>query len=146
MSGTGEHLQDVAPPQRPFDVVVLYNVINHLDEAAVVALPRDTTAVARYVGLLRHVRALMRAGGWAIVADAARGNFWDRLGLRSPLARTIEWRKHQEPETWVDLFERASFERHDLRWSPLQPFVRLTANRLVQYLTSSHFVLRLRAR
>jgi SAM-dependent methyltransferase len=142
---TDQYLQQLPIPERPFDVVVLYNVVNHLDEEAVVALHRDRAAAARYVTVLERLRSMVRLGGWVIVADAARDNLWRRLGLRSPLARSIEWEKHQDPSTWIRLFERAGFELADLRWSPLQPFVRLTANRLAQYVTASHFVLRVRA-
>lgn len=143
--GTDLYLHQIPVQKRPFDVVVLFNVINHLDEEAVVALHRDPASYARYVTILRQLRSQMNRGGWVVVADCSRDNFWHRLGLPSPLARSIEWHKHQNPNTWMGVFEQAGFERVDLRWSPLQPFVKLTANWLVQYITSSHFVLRFRA-
>jgi len=140
-----ELLHELPMPKVPFDVVVMYNVINHLDEGAVIVLHRDEDAVQRYVALLQNLRLKMHPDGWLIVADCARDNSWLRLGLRSPFARSIEWEKHQNPQTWIDVFERAGFRYIDLRWSPLQPFPKLTANWFIQYLTCSHFVLRLRA-
>jgi hypothetical protein len=80
-----------------------------------------------------------------IIADCARSNFWSALGLKSPIARTIEWHKHQNPETWIKVFLKAGFHLQDLRWSPLYPFGWLSANPFVQYFAASHFVLRLRA-
>lgn len=142
---SNHYLHELPVQNRPFDVVVMYNVINHLDEKAVVMLHSEAFAYERYVTILQNLRLRMRSGGWAIVADCGRSNFWPRLGLRSPLAPTIEWHKHQNPRTWIDVFKSAGFESFDVRWSPLQPLVRLTANRLAQYLTLSHFVLRFRA-
>lgn len=138
-------LEELPTSDRSFDVVVMYDAINHLDEDAVVNLHRDQGAVRRYVTLLRHLRSRVHEGSWVVVADCGRDNAWRRLGLRSPLAPSIEWHKHQNPHTWVMVFAQAGFRKMDLRWSPLQPFPRLTANWLAQYLTCSHFVLRFQA-
>ena len=141
---TDQYLHQLPLQAQPFDVVVMFNVINHLDEDAVVVLQQDPHAFERYVTLLKNLHLRMRPDGWVVVADCARANFWPRLGLPSPFARSIEWHKHQNPDVWVNVFEQAGFLKSDLRWSPLQPFPRLTANRLVQYFTCSHFVLRFR--
>jgi SAM-dependent methyltransferase len=137
-------LQELPSLGEGFDVIVLYNVINHLDEDSVIALHNDPAAKARYVELLRKLRLHVNPNGWVIVADCGRDNLWPRLGLNSPLARSIEWHKHQNPPTWINVFAQAGFEFFDLRWSPLQPLPLLTGNSWVQYLTCSHFVLRFR--
>jgi cyclopropane fatty-acyl-phospholipid synthase-like methyltransferase len=142
---SNQYLHELPVEERPFDVIVMYNVINHLDEEAVVVLSSEVFAYERYVTLLKDLRLRMRSGGWAVVADCARTNFWLRLGLRSPFAPTIEWHKHQNPRTWIKVFKSAGFKSYDVRWSPLQPLPKLTANWLVQYLTMSNFVLRFRA-
>ena len=77
-----------------------------------------------------------------IVTDCSRYNLWPSLHLRSPFGPTIEWRKHQSPWLWTELFEDAGFVMKDLRWSPSYPLGALTANVLVSFLTLSHFVLR----
>jgi cyclopropane fatty-acyl-phospholipid synthase-like methyltransferase len=138
-------LEDLSPADGPFDVVVLYDVINHLDETATTGLHEGGAAATAFDRILGHLRSLVADGGTVVVADAARNNLWDRLGLRSPLSPAIEWEKHQQPEVWATAFERAGFTRRDIRWSPLYPFGRLSANRLVQYATASHFVLRVTA-
>lgn len=141
------YLHELPVQQRPFDVVVMYDVINHLDERAVTVLDRDSVACESYVLVLQNLRSRMCTDGWVIVADCARDNLWVRLGLPSPLTnRMIEWHKHQNPEIWMNLFKQAGFQYFDLRWSPLYPFSQLSSNRLVQFLTYSHFVLRFRAR
>jgi cyclopropane fatty-acyl-phospholipid synthase-like methyltransferase len=140
-----EFLHELRRPDAPYDVVVMHNVINHLDEEAVMVLHQDRVAWRKYATQLKDLRSRMRAGGWLIVADCARANLWPRLGLTSPFVPSIEWHKHQNPDTWIAICTQAGFRKVDLRWSPLQPFTRVTANWLVQYLTCSHFVLRMQA-
>jgi SAM-dependent methyltransferase len=137
-------LQDLAESTGPFDVVVMYNVINHLDEEAVLVLDKDIVALERYTALLRKLWLHVHSASWLVVADCARNNFWSQLGLRSPLVPSIEWQKHQNPQIWIEVFRQAGFRNVDLRWSPMQVFPRFTGNRFVQYLTCSHFVLRFR--
>lgn len=139
----GISLEELPTTGQPYDVVILYDVINHFDEESVSVLDLDPIAFQKYVILLNKLRMRIRTNGWVIVADCARDNIWNRIGLPAPLAPSIEWHKHQNPETWISVFECAGFQLFDFRWSPLQPFVKLTANWFVQYLTCSHFVLRL---
>ena len=50
-------LQNFSPHHRKFDVVVMYNVINHLDEDAVTTLHKNQRMALRYVDLLKGLRA-----------------------------------------------------------------------------------------
>jgi len=128
-----------------FDLAILSGVINHLNEAAVVRLHEDRDAFDEYVVVLRLLRSLLRPGAFAIVTDVGRKSIWNTIGRQGPWTRDIEWHKHQQPHTWVEVFRSAGFELHDVRWSPLKWTGRLTGNRLAQYFTMSHFVLRFRA-
>lgn len=134
-------LQEFSPRDGKFDVVVMYNVINHLDEGAVRSLHKDERMAARYVDLLKGLRTKIRPGGTIIVADCARSNLWPHLGLRSPFAPWIEWEKHQDPSQWIRVFEGASFKITSRRWSPYYGIRRLSTNSVFHYLTSSHFTL-----
>jgi len=128
-----------------FDLIILYNVINHLAEDAVPLLPHDSTATELHVEKLRMLCQALNPGGWLVMTDCARSNFWTTFGLRSPFDRGIEWHKHQNPDVWEALAKKAGFKRYDLRWSYLYPLKRITANYLCNFLTISHFVMRLRA-
>lgn len=119
-----------------FDIIIMYNVINHLDEDAVIHLHNDNKAWLRYLAIARHLRGLLHAKGWLILADCGRRNFWRTLGIPSPMAPSIDWEKHQEPPVWIELFTQAGFRLHDWRWSPIYPFGSLSTNLLFQYLTS----------
>lgn len=137
-------LQDIQAAA-PFDIAVMFNVINHFDEEAVMRLNCDSAAVEKYISVLSHLRNLMIKGGSVIVADCARSNFWNSLGLKSPVIPQIEWHKHQNPSVWIPIFKSAGFALDNFRWSSLYPFQRLSSNRIIAYLTTSHFVLRFRA-
>ena len=137
------YLQELKTKER-FDIVVLYDVINHLDESAVVSLHCDPRSQKRFHEIAQQLFSLTAPGGFLLIADCARSNFWKSLSLESPLARSIEWEKHQNPSVWIQLFKNIGYQTVDLRWSPLYPFGALSSNWLMQYMTSSHFVLRLR--
>jgi cyclopropane fatty-acyl-phospholipid synthase-like methyltransferase len=128
-----------------FDVAVLDSVINHLNEDAVVRLHADPAAVGEYVATLRPLRALLRPGAFVIVADCGRRSIWNTIGRQGPWTQNIEWDKHQQPKTWMSVFRQAGFVPHDVRWLPLRRTGGLTGNRVVQYFTMAHFVLRMRA-
>lgn len=128
-----------------FDIVIMYAVINHLDEEAVVRLGQDDGMVERFLTILRPLRAITRTGGTVIVSDCSRSNLWPDLGIGSPFDKSIEWSKHQNPPVWIRVFGRAGFKSAKWDWSPLYPLGKLSTNSLVQYLTRSHFVIQFKA-
>jgi SAM-dependent methyltransferase len=135
-------------PDRRYRLVLSQNSVNHLDEDACVRLLNDPAASAAYRTMFRKIHDMLEPGGWLVIADCARTNYWSWLGKRSPWAYMIEWEKHQEPETWAGLLRAAGFEIEALRWwhpyfrvRALQPIIRFrTASRFL----SSYFVLRAR--
>jgi SAM-dependent methyltransferase len=140
-----EKLCDEVDYSGRFSLCLMYNVINHLNEHAVVSLHSDEESRKRYREMLSGLHALLQPGGWLIVADCGRRNLWNKLGLKSPFAPNIEWHKHQEPNIWIQVLRESGFVFEDLRWAYSYPFVQWTANRLCNYVTRSDFVLRVRA-
>jgi len=67
-------LQSFPAPESAFDVVLLHNSVNHLDERAVTTLHRDDGAPAVYARLLSKVAGALTPGGHLILADCARTN------------------------------------------------------------------------
>lgn len=136
------YLADVTEAEGPFDVVILYQVINHLDEEATVTLHKDPAAFERFRVVLSDLRKLMAPSGVVIVSDCDNRNFWNDIGMKNPLMPTIEWEKHQPPHIWSKVFEAASFKHQKTRWSPMYPLGALTTNWPLHYFTISHFVTR----
>jgi len=131
-----------------YDVLVLHNSINHLDEEACTRLKHDASARDSYRRLFEKLSDLARPGGWLIITDCSRYNLFGLLGRRSPFAPLITWRLHQSPSFWAGMLSQAGFGTSRIRWTS---FNRLGSvgrfflgNAVVAYLTTSRFCLTMR--
>ncbi|MBM3825062.1 MAG: hypothetical protein FJ404_19655 [Verrucomicrobia bacterium] len=77
-----------------FDVILLHNVINHLDEAACQVLHQSEAARLAYLESIRQMSELAAPQAWLILCACARNNLFPDLHLRNPFMPTIEWHKH----------------------------------------------------
>jgi len=138
-------LQRFDPRGATFDVVVVHNAINHLDEDACVALGHSADARRRYVALFAKIASLTRSSGHLVAADCSRYNLFGLFGLKSPLMPTIEWHKHQTPGTWAGLLHEVGFARPRIRWSTFNSLRRpgriLFGNAVAAFVLLSHFCL-----
>jgi SAM-dependent methyltransferase len=140
-------LQTFEPTPASFDVVLLHNSVNHLDEAMVPLLRRDAAAGedARdvYRWLFRRLADALVPAGHLVLTDCARDNLFPRLGLRHPLLPQIEWDKHQNPAVWWTLLRQTGFERRSERWSSFNRLGALgwmlLANRAGAFFFTGHF-------
>jgi glycosyltransferase involved in cell wall biosynthesis/SAM-dependent methyltransferase len=128
-----------------FDVILLHNSINHLDETACINLLSDPAARQSYRLVFEKLAALAQPGAQLILCDCTRYNFFASVGLRSPISPTIEWDKHQAPEVWAELLAEAGFASPRIRWSSFNllgaPGRWLLGNRFAAYFLKSHFCL-----
>jgi len=126
-----------------FDVILMNSSINHIDEDACIRLLEDATAREAFGRVFAHIATLARPGARLIVVDCTRYNFFAALGLTNPLSRTIEWEKHQAPEVWAALLEKAGFRDPKVSWLPLYRFGKLgqavSSNRAAAYFLKSGF-------
>jgi len=140
-----QRLQDYEPRSEDFDVVLLHGSINHLDEQACIGLHRDPAAQHTYRVLFEKLAALSRPGGALIVSDCSRENLFARLGIKNPIARNIEWHKHQTPELWAGMLVGAGFASPRIRWASFNTFRSagrlLLGNRAAAYCLTSTFCL-----
>ena len=138
-------LQQFTPGERLFDVILLHNSINHLDEDACVVLKRDAPARAIYLDLFRRIYDMAAPGARLIVCDCSRYNFWALFKLRNPFAPSIEWEKHQSPKLWSRLLKEAGFVKPTIRWSTFNRLGKagrlLLGNKVMAYFLRSHFCL-----
>jgi len=132
---------------RTFDIVLSFNSVNHLDEPSCIALSESEEAREAYRAIFRKIAGMMNTGGRLILADSSRYNLFPLLGLKAPLARNIEWHKHQSPGLWQRLLAPLGFVKESLRWYrfyPLRHLGCLAANRLVSCCLTSSFRLVMR--
>lgn len=134
-----------------FDYILMCNVINHIDEDAVVRLhlPYADQERKRYIRTFEEIRNLLAKTGVLLISDVGRYNFWNSIGLRFPACRTIEWPKHQDPNVWEALLSEAGFASLVVKWLPLyrlRYFRAIVGRKLVTQCLNSHFLIRARKR
>ena len=133
-----------------YDVILLHNSINHLDEDMCMKLPHDMMAVEAYRLVARRLRSLMCPEARLIITDCGRGNLSTRWNLRrgSSFNHTIEWHKHQEPKTWVGILASEGFAIEKVSYTGVPRLLFLSylfKNRLLAYMRWNHFILTFRA-
>jgi 2-polyprenyl-3-methyl-5-hydroxy-6-metoxy-1,4-benzoquinol methylase len=137
-------LQDfMVTNKEKFDIVIMHNVINHLNEHATIHLRHDNQSRIAFLKVFFDVYDMMNPNGVLIITDCTNRNFFDDLGMKSPFARTIEWEKHQTPQTWAKLICKCGFIDPEIKYSSPNTFGRLgrvlMGNRVASYMTSSLF-------
>lgn len=136
--------QDFDAGDQTFDIILLHNSINHLDEEACIKLQYDDDARNRYKFIFQKLSKVAAPGAKLIIADCSRYNFFASLGIRNPFAPTIEWHKHQPPEFWSSILLNYGFMNPKVRWtsfSNLRRIGRLFGNHFASYFLTSHFCL-----
>jgi 2-polyprenyl-3-methyl-5-hydroxy-6-metoxy-1,4-benzoquinol methylase len=138
-------IQNYLSAARSFDVVVIANAINHLNEDACVRLLNDPLARDEYKLIFLSLFRSIRPGGWLVATDCSRSNFFNDLGLMSPLMPDIEWQKHQSPRIWDEILQEVGFAPATVRWSSPNTLGEagrvVLSNRLAAYFLLSHFKL-----
>ena len=138
-------IQNFDASDQGFDIILLHNSINHLEEAACIKLHEDPKARKTYHTLFLKLRDLSNKGAKLVISDCSSANFFLRFHFRNPFAWDIEWHKHQRPELWIDLLRKAGFSKPRVRWRSFDqlrlPGRFLTGNRAIAYFLQSHFCL-----
>ena len=136
--------QDFDPRNQTFDIILLHNSINHLDEKACINLKHSDEAINRYNAIFEKLSQIASPGAKLIICDCSRYNFFASLHLRNPFAPTIEWHKHQSPNLWSNMLLDFGFVNPKIRWT-FSGFPKeignLVSNRFVCYFLSSYFCL-----
>jgi SAM-dependent methyltransferase len=142
-------LQDYADDGQ-FDVILMHNSVNHLDEEACIHLRDGEQYRARYRAIFEQLARWSPPGARLIASDCSSRNFFGDLGLRHPLARSIDWKKHQPPRVWAALLRETGFAEPRISWSSFNALGRpgrvLTGNALAAYFLISHFRLQMTRR
>lgn len=137
--------QEFDPGAQTFDIILLHNSINHLDEIAVINLQHSHEARTKYKSIFQKLSNLANPGARLIICDCSRYNIFALLHVKNPLAPTIEWHKHQSPRFWCGMLEEFNFANPKIRWStpgiPRGIGRLLLGNRIAAHFLWSHFCL-----
>ena len=133
-----------------FDLIVSIASVILLDEAKCEKLMTDSEARSVYINLFKKVKNMLKPKGIFLLTDCGRKNLFftppcEKIGIRNPLAKTIEWHKHQQPSFWSELLGQAGFSDMVWRWIfPMKLPLRMDTlfdNYVMSYFTVSYFVL-----
>jgi SAM-dependent methyltransferase len=142
--------QDYDPGDSTFDVVMLQDSVNHLDEECCVKLLHDAEAQATYREVFEKIGRVSHDRTELIVCDCSRYNLYPALGMSNPADPGIEWEKHQAPEFWAKMLREVGYGSPRVRWSTPSRFGGwgriVFGNKLMAYFFTSHFCLTMQRR
>jgi len=131
--------------QIKFDIIIMHNSINHLDELACIKLKHDRRSRDIYIGFFHKLNALLADKGFLLICDCSRNNFYNDIGVKNHLMPTIEWKKHQSPRFWAKMAEDSGFKIVRLKWTSFNCLGQigriLFGNSFANYFLQSHFCL-----
>jgi SAM-dependent methyltransferase len=126
-----------------FDLVVMSNTINHINEAAVIDMHISKSSQDYFIKLFAEILSITKTGGYLIMTDCNRNNFFNVFGVKSPLMPTIEWYKHQSPYLWKEILKKAGYNNIEINWSTPNSLGKigriLLGYRLPAFFLLSHF-------
>jgi SAM-dependent methyltransferase len=138
-------VQALVSERETFDIILLHNSINHLDEMACINLIKESRSKDAYRRIFSEIYSLSNHGAKLIICDCTKYNFFALLKIPNPFASTIEWHKHQSPKTWANLLIEVGFVNPKMRWSSFNIFRNwgrvLFGNKLMAYFLKGHFCL-----
>jgi len=155
-SGVGERLQfldgtleDLNSEGNNFDIALMHNSINHINEEMTPMLTFSEKARNAFLKEFRSIRSLMADNGILIISDCSNRNFFGDMGIKNPIAPTINWTVHQSPHVWSSLIEASGYKCLKTTWTTRRELGRfghaILGNKVGAYLTNSHFSLAFKA-
>ena len=136
--------QDLYTDQK-YDIIILHNSINHLNEMACINLSKDANSYNEYLLYFKTMNDLLKQNGRIILSDCSRYNFWNAIGLKNPIDLGIEWEKHQSPYIWSELLSKAGFKISKIKWNSFNRVGKIgkimLGNLIFSYLLTSHFTI-----
>lgn len=135
---------ETLPKDEKFDLILMHNSINHIGEDIIIDIQYNQNHWKKFSLRLESILMRAKKGAKIIVADCSSKNFWNDIGVKNPLAPTIEWHLHQPPHVWKEMIEKFNFTRLSTKWTSRRELLLfgkiLLAHRLISYFTESHFV------
>jgi predicted RNA methylase len=139
--------QDYNPSDKKFDIILLYNSINHLDEEACIHLRNDSGSWDIYKDIYKRMYQISNSHARIIIGDCSNKNFYALVGMKNPIYKEIEWHKHQSPDVWVKLLQECGFIHPAVTWTSFNRFGKvgkvILGNKYASYFLASHFILKM---
>lgn len=88
-----------------YDIVISNNAMHHVCEHGL--LKWDIRARKKYIEIFRHVRSLIKPGGFLLMHEYSRHSLWRILPVKK--FKGIEWSLHPTKAEWIDVLRNAGF-------------------------------------
>ena len=123
-----------------YDIILLHDSINHLNEKACITLWYSTPSMYKYMKIFNSIDKLLVRHGKIIVVDASPVNFFANFNIKNPFDSTIQWYKHQPPELWANILLYCGFRNPQITWIAPRNLPQIVfGSELVSYFMVSHF-------
>jgi hypothetical protein len=136
-------LHEVDQPEE-FDFILMLNCINHIGEDLLRKDSFNESDYLNYQDEMGKIWSRLKKGGTLVVSDCSNHNFWGNLGIKNPIAPTIEWNIHRPPEFWRAMLEGLGARHLRTRRTARREFGMfgkfLLANSLCSFFLDSGFV------
>jgi len=136
------------PRDELFDMILLHNSVNHLDEKACIELQKDSNARKKYSRMFSRMKEMLKPGGEILICDCSSRNIFPSIKLHNFFAPNIEWHKHQPPEKWMELLKAEGFIEPVTKWNSPKTLGAIgnffLGNRVFAYFLTSHFCLNMK--
>jgi hypothetical protein len=151
-SGVGDRLKlhigtlkDLSVKDGIFDIALMHNSVNHINEEMIPLLKFSLKARNTFLEEFKSIRSRIALNGTLIVSDCSNRNFFGDMGIKNPIAPTINWAIHQSPAVWSAIIQSSEFKHARTTWTTRRELGRfghfILGNKVGAYLTSSHFTL-----
>lgn len=141
-------LEDYESEKDVFDVVLLHNSINHIDEQGCIHLLESKEAQSTYEEFFGLLSSFAKQDSILIICDCTNKNIFYSMKMTNPIMKTIEWEKHQSPTVWAKMASKYGYQHISTKWTTLNALGRfgriVFGNKLMSFLTLSHFRLELK--
>ena len=104
-----------------FDIIILHDSINHLDEETFSKIHLEKKSFDKYRILVDKIISFLDNEGLIIITDCSSRNFWGNIGVKNPFAPSIDWELHQPPNLVLKFFDKSKMSVK-VRWSPFKRF------------------------
>ncbi len=143
ISHTNKVLEDYDRRNNQFDIILMHNSINHIDEEACIVLKENQEARVKYDEFFSMLNEISKPGARLIVCDCARSNLFGDIGVKNPFSPAIEWEKHQNPKYWAEQLKKNGYKLESIVWTTPNFLGKIgtmfLSNKVMSYFLLSHF-------
>lgn len=100
-----------------FDIALMLNSVNYINVEMIPLLKFSLKAQNTFMEEFKSIRSRIALNSILIVSDCSNRNFFGDMGIKNPIAPTINWAIHQSPAVWSAIIESSGFKHVRTTWT-----------------------------